>query len=78
MKYIRGGLGDMMEDWVERMHQDGIRDCQRFWTVKNPAISAKAREKVHARGTHADVIAFTKVTNEESKRNLSELKVDTF
>jgi hypothetical protein len=77
MKYIRGGLEDKMEDWVERMHQDGMHEQQRFWTLKNPEIRTKAREKVHVRGTHADVVAFTKATNEGNKRNLSERKVDT-
>ncbi len=32
---------------------------------------------MHAQGTHADVIAFMKATNEGSKCNLSERKVDT-
>lgn len=25
MKEIKGGLGDKMEDWVERLHQTGMR-----------------------------------------------------
>ncbi len=68
-----------MEDWVgvERLHQDDIREWRCFWTVKNPEIQAKAREKVHVRDTHADVIAFTIATNEGNKRNLSEPNVDT-
>jgi hypothetical protein len=36
-----------MEDWVKRMHQDGMRERRHFWTVKNPEICAKAREKVN-------------------------------
>jgi hypothetical protein len=76
-KNIRGGIGDKMEDWVEPMHQDGIREWQRFWTVNNPEIRAMAREKVHVQDTHADVIAFTNEINEGNKCNLSEPKVDT-
>ena len=68
MKHIRGGLGDKMEDRVERMHQDGMRERRRFCTVKNPVIRAKAREKVHVRDTNADVIAFTNATNAGNKR----------
>jgi hypothetical protein len=45
--------------------------------VKNPKIRAMAREKVHIRDTHADVIAFANEVNEGNKRNLSEPKVDT-
>jgi hypothetical protein len=47
MKYIRGGLGDKMEDWVKHMHQDGMHERRCFLTVKNPKIRAKAREKAH-------------------------------
>lgn len=76
MKNIRGGLGDKMEDRVERMHQDGMHERRRFRTVKNPVIRAKAREKVHVRDTNADVIAFTNATNAGNKCNFSETKVD--
>jgi hypothetical protein len=69
-------MGDKMEDRIERMHQDGMCKRRQFRTVKNPEIRAKAREKVHIRDTHADVIAFTEATNAASKRNLLELKVD--
>ncbi len=33
MRYIRGGLGDKMEDWVQRLHQTRMRLRQRFCTV---------------------------------------------
>jgi hypothetical protein len=36
MTNIKGGLGDKMEDWVERLHQTGMRMRQRFRTVQNP------------------------------------------
>ena len=45
--------------------------------MKNPKIRAMAREKVHIRDTHADVIAFANEVNEGNKCNLSEPKVDT-
>jgi hypothetical protein len=47
MNNIRVVLGDKIEDRVERMHQDGMRERWQFCTVKNPEICAKAREKVH-------------------------------
>jgi hypothetical protein len=56
--------------------QDGMREGQRFCTVKNPLIRTKAREKVHVRDTNADVIAFTNATNAGNKHNFSEMKVD--
>jgi hypothetical protein len=59
------------------MHQDGMRERQRFRTVQNPQIRAKAKEKVHVQDTNAGVISFTNATNAGDKRNLSETKVDT-
>ena len=45
MKNIPGGLGDKMEDWVERLHQWGMQQRWRFRTVQNPLVRAMAREK---------------------------------
>ena len=45
MKNIPGGLGDKMEDWVERQHQWGMRQRRRFHTVQDPLVCALAREK---------------------------------
>ena len=76
MRYIRGGLGDKMEDWVERLHQTGMRLRQRFHTVQNPVIQALAREKANSRCEHPDVIAHTNATNGGNKRSFSVVKVD--
>ena len=72
----RGGLGDKMEDWVERLHQDGKRKRLRFRTVQNPIARAHAREKAHSRNMHPDVISQTNKINEGNKRNLAESKTD--
>jgi hypothetical protein len=42
MKNLPGGLGDKMEDWVERLHQWGIRLRRRFRTVQDPLVRAHA------------------------------------
>jgi hypothetical protein len=76
MTNIRGGLGDKMEDWVERLHQDGKRKRLRFRTVQNPIARAHAREKAHERNMHPDVISQTNKINEGNKRNLAESKTD--
>ncbi len=76
MRNIQGGLGDKMEDWVERLHQTGMRERQRFRTVQNPIIRALAREKAGSRNMHPDVLAQVDKTNEGSKRNLVITKVD--
>ncbi len=76
MRNNLGGLGDKMEDWVERLHQDGKRDRRLYRTVQNPLIRSIAREKAHSRNMHPDVIAQTNKVNEGNKRNLMELKTD--
>ncbi len=76
MRNIWGGLGDKMEDWVERLHQTGMRLQQRFRTVQNPAIRAVAREKASSRSSHPNVIAHTKATNARNKHSFSVAKID--
>jgi hypothetical protein len=65
-----------MEDWVEGLHQDGKRKLLRFRTVQNPIARAHAREKVHERNMHPDVISQTNKINEGNKRILAESKTD--
>jgi hypothetical protein len=76
MKNILGGLGDKMEDWVERQHQWGMRQRMRFCTVQDPLVRALAREKATSRNTHPDVLAQVDATNTGNKRKLSEKKAD--
>jgi len=76
MTNTRGGLGGKMEDWLERLHQDGKRERLQFRTVQNPIALAHAREIVHTRNIHPDVISQTNNINEGNKRNLAELKTD--
>jgi hypothetical protein len=76
MKNIPGGLGDKMEDWVERQHQWGMRQRRRFRTVQDPIVRALAREKATSRNTHPDVLAQVDATDTGNKRKLSEKKAD--
>ena len=74
MKNIPGGLGDKMEDWVERLHQWGMQQRRRFRTVQNPLVCAMAREKASSCNTHPDVLAQVEATDEGNKRKISEKK----
>jgi hypothetical protein len=74
MENIEGGLGDKMEDWVERLHQTGMRLRQQFRTVQNPIVRADARERASSRSAHPDVIAHTNATSVGNKRSLSTAK----
>ena len=77
MTNIKGGLGDKMEDWVERLHQTGMRMRQQFCTVQNPLVRALAREKADSRNAHPDVIANVEATNKRNKRKfVSEKKLN--
>ena len=76
MENIPGGLGDKMEDFVERMHQTGIRLRDRFRRVKNPVARAQVREKANSRSCHPDVIARIDSTNESKKRSFSSVKIE--
>ena len=76
MRHIPGGLGEKMEDWIERGHQTGMRLRERFRTVENPVIRALAREKANSRSPHPDVITHVDAINSGNKRSFSEIKVD--
>jgi hypothetical protein len=56
MKNILVGLGDKMEDWVEHLHQSGMRMRQHFCTVQNPLLRALAHEKANSCNMHPNVI----------------------
>ena len=76
MRTLRGGLGDKVEDWVERLHQTGIRLRLRFRTLRNQQVRAIAKDKAHFRSMHPDVIAKGDAVKEGSKRNLTNNKMD--
>ena len=65
-----------MEDWVECLHQTGMRLQLRFCTVQNPAIRANAREKASFCSSHPNVIAHTNATNLGNKQSFSVAKVE--
>ena len=77
MMNIKGGLGDEMEDWVEQLHQTGMRMRQRFCTVQNPLVQVLAGEKADSHNAHPDVIANLEAMSKRTKRKyVSEKKVD--
>jgi hypothetical protein len=78
MKNIPGGLGDKMEDWVERLHQWGMQQRRPFCTVQNPLVRAVAREKAGFCNTHPDVLAQVETTDEENTRKISEKRRLTY
>jgi hypothetical protein len=71
-----GGLGNKMEDWVEHLHQTGMRQRLHYCTVQNPAVRSLAREKLNSLNMHPDVIAQKDKINKGNKCNLVESKAD--
>jgi hypothetical protein len=77
MTNIKGGLGNNMEDWVEKLHQTGMQIRQQFCTVQNPLVLALAQEKANSFNAHPDVIANLEAMNKRNKHKyVSEMKVD--
>ncbi len=65
-----------MEDWVERLHQWGIRMRRCFRTVQDPLVHAHAQEKASSRNMHPDVLAQVEAMDAGNKRTLYEKKAD--
>ena len=64
---IGGGLGNKMEDWVEKQHQMGKRERTRFCTMRNLQERANARAWVLHRNSDPVVIAQTLKVDSASK-----------
>jgi hypothetical protein len=76
MIHIPGGMGDKMEDWVERLHQWGMQQCWQFRTVQNPLVCATAQERATSRCNHPDVLAQVDATDARNKQILLGKKDD--
>jgi hypothetical protein len=68
MENIPGGLGDKMEDWVEKQHQMGKQERARFRTMKNLQHRSDARARIVHRNSDPVVIAQTLKVDLASKR----------
>jgi hypothetical protein len=74
MKLLPGGLGDKMEDWVELMHQWGMRLRRRLRTVKDPLVHANTRARVLQRDTNPSVVAYSEEVKDGARRNTKNQK----
>ncbi len=52
-----------MEDWVEHLHQWGMRQRRHFCTVQDPIVHALTREKETSCNMHPNVLAQVDATN---------------
>ena len=74
MKNVPGGLGEKMEDWVERQHQDGKRSRDTYRRVANIQARADARAHKDHRRCRADVRAQAELVKSDASRNLKGVK----
>ena len=74
MVEIEGGLGDKMEDWIEKLHQVGKQLRARYRTTMNLQKRAAARIRVVHRDTTPAVINQTMKVEETSKRKFTTIK----
>ena len=65
-----------MEDWVECLHQWGMRMQRHFWTVKDPLVRSLTHEKAASCNMHPDELAQVKSTDVGNKQKFSERKAD--
>ena len=68
MGEIEGGLGDKMEDWVEKAHQEGARRRRRFYFTVNAKKRANAAAKVEQRDMNPEVVAWKDGVDERAKK----------
>jgi hypothetical protein len=68
MENIPGGLGDKMEDWVEKQHQIGKQEQARICTMKNLQHCSDARARVVHRNSDPVIIAQTLKVDDALKR----------
>ena len=74
---IDGGLGDKMEDWIEKLHQVGKQLRARFRTTKDIVRRAAARAKVVHRDTTPAIINQMLEVVKKSKRKFTSTAIKT-
>ena len=67
-----GGLGDKLEDWVERAHQTGAQNRKRWASTIDRDVRATSRSKIEARDSNPNVVAHKAGVDERAKRNFNE------
>ena len=57
MRCVEGGLGDKLEDWVERQHQTGRRIRARFRNIVDHSTRAQSIAGAMQEASHPDIVA---------------------
>jgi hypothetical protein len=71
MKDITGGMGNKMEDGIERSHQTGSRSRLQFGRVSNLQIRPLAKQRYAHRSSNPEVVQHMLKVEMSSKRNFT-------
>jgi len=73
-----GGLGDMLEDDLEHLHQVSKRITDRTSKIKNITKQAFSHSKIEAKLNNKEIILKTKESQLHSKRAFKKPRIDAF
>jgi len=65
-----GGIGDKLEDFIEKGHQYGMRDERRTWNIKNWETMQRSQIRHTRRGNHPEVVKIIERVNTSKTRKL--------
>jgi hypothetical protein len=68
------GIGDKLEDFVEKGHQLGIRDERRTWNIKNWETMQRSQIRHSRRGSSAAILNHINTVHKSRKRKLKRLE----
>jgi hypothetical protein len=68
------GIGDKLEDFVEKGHQLGIRDERRTWNIKNWETMQRSQIRHSRRGSSAAILNHINNVHKSRKRKLKRLE----
>ena len=76
MTGVKRGMGDKMEDGIERSHQTGKRSRSQFGRVSNLQIRANAIQRIQYRNSDPEVIQHKQKVEEGSRRKFKQDRQD--
>jgi hypothetical protein len=75
---LLGGIGDMLEDDLEHLHQVSKKITDRTNKIKNITQQALSHSKIEAKLNNKEIIEKTKASQLSSKRAFKKSRIDVF
>jgi hypothetical protein len=73
-----GGIGDKLEDFVEKGHQIGMRDKRRTWNMRNWEQMQRSQIRHDRRRNRPEVCERICLVHHSKKRKLKRLSIDSY